>query len=403
MITTATHAEYIARKADWQLIHAMTTGEGVSGHLNKRYFEAEAHFKDRKASADFTPLTRYLISRLVGILFQREQEVERDAGNLSEEDLGTAGPRGEHYRVQLMELADTLIAYDTAYVIMNPRRGLEIASPLHVPNWTGQEIVVRGTRTTGSSVFSDVEQIDTWTRYMPAGYEVYRQVKGDDGKAQDELIESGLWAETEDGEENAYFVRPTWSKAAGEPMPPVIRIDMPWEARFGLLLAKKHRAIYEMESRRDFAASAAMNGLVQIGVGDNSDLADQITKKAKRGAKMLPYNKDYGEHKGLEIPTSGAELGSQIIEDKTKALRKVAYDTLEQAARQSATEAVIQHQGGAAAALSIVAETLSDAEMRILHLWNQQKDLRNAGPNPQPIDVRAEWPADYSQLQGLSD
>jgi hypothetical protein len=186
-------------------------------------------------------------------------------------------------------------------------------------------------------------------------------------------------------------------------MPPVIRIDMPWEARFGLLLAKKHRAIYEMESRRDFAASATMNGLVQIGVGDNSDLADQITKKAKRGAKMLPYNKDYGEHKGLEIPTSGAELGSQIIEDKTKALRKVAYDTLEQAARQSATEAVIQHQGGAAAALSIVAETLSDAEMRILHLWNQQKDLRNAGPNPQPIDVRAEWPADYSQLQGLSD
>ena len=400
MITTSTHAEYDARKGDWQLIHAMTTGEGAPSHLKKRYFEASEHFKDRRGAADFTPLSRYLISRLVGILFQREGDVEREPGTLTEEDFGTAGPRGEHYRVQLMELADTLLTYDTAYVILNPKRGLDIATPLHVPNWTGTDVVIKGTRTVGGSVFSDIEQIETWTRYMPTGYEVYIQVKGDDGKARDKRIDSGRWAETADGEEDAYFVSPNWSKMPGVPMPPVIRIDMPWEARFGLLIAKKHRAIYEMESRRDFAASAAMNGLVQIGVGNSSDLADSITKKAKRGAKMLPYNKDYGEHKGLEIPTGGAELGSAIIEDKTKALRKVAYDTLEEAARsaQSATEATLNRQDGLGAALSILAATVADAEMRILHLWNQIKDLRLAGPNPQPIDVRAEWPADYSTV-----
>jgi hypothetical protein len=186
-------------------------------------------------------------------------------------------------------------------------------------------------------------------------------------------------------------------------MAPVLRIEMPWEARLGLLLARKHRAIFDMESRRDFALSSAMNGLIQLGVGGDTDLADDIQNKAKRGAKMLPYDKDMGEHKGLELPTTGVEIGNAVVSSKTEALYEVAYNALDEAARQSATEAMIRHQGGAAAALSVFAETMADAETRILHLWNQAADFRLAGPDPQPIDVSVTWPTDYSQIAGEED
>jgi hypothetical protein len=106
------------------------------------------------------------------------------------------------------------------------------------------------------------------------------------------------------------------------------------------------------------------------------------------------------------MPTSGVEAGNSVLEGKEKELNRIAYNELEEAARTSgsATEAQIKHQGGAASALSVLAETMADAEQRILRLLAQAENFRQyAGPTPSAPDVGAEWPTDYSDVVGPSE
>lgn len=397
-ITDATHGYYRARKRSWQLIRRMMTGEDIESELTQRYFEHVAHFKQRrKDSRGAEPLTGYLLSRLAGILFQKEDDVSRELGNLTDEDLETAGPMGEDYRVVLMQLAETLLAYDEALVVLRPGRGLSVVPPLQRPNWNAQAATITGMKTMDGDISEDIDQVQTWTVYGAGGWVEYRKPRKEEASERDDVeIGRGLYApdrETEEGAPGVFFVDPN-----GAPMPPVLHVKVPWGIRLGWLIAKMHRDIYETTSRRDFHVSSAINGMIQLGVGGDTDLSDVIEGDLKKGARYLPYDKNFGEHKGLQMPVDGAQLASEIIADKRKALRRVAYDALDEAARQTATEAVIEHQGGAAAALSVIAETMADAEMRILHMWNQANDMTLAGPEPRPIDVSCTWPTDYSKI-----
>lgn len=392
MVTTLTHPRYDKQERDWQLISRMFSGEDVTKELIKRYHEHNDHYRQRKRDADFTPHARYLTSRLSGMLFQKEDDVDRTLSILTEEDLEEAGPDGEDYRIILQTLADTLWAFDEAYLIYNPRSGLHVVDPLSVPVWSGAEVVVKGTQTVVDIDAGIAEEMQVWTRYMPQGYEVYRQTQDDQGNVEEEIIAAGTWADSEE----VYF-----TDAQGQAVPPVLHISMPWRARFGLALAKKNRAIFRAVSRRDFAWSTSANGMLQVGIGNKDGGDDQLADKLKEAAqtyKILPYRKDYGEHKGVAYPVEGIEIGTKIIAQKQKELDEVAYNTLEEATRKTATEASIQHSGGAAAALSIMGQTIEDAERRILRIMAQAKDYRLAGPEPQPIDVSVGWPQDFSKI-----
>jgi len=401
-IHTATHPDYDRHQSDWQIVRKMLTGDGAASELIKRFFEHEDHHDQRRKDADFTPRTRFLLSRLAGMLHQRYEDVQRDVGSATavEERLPSAGPAGEDYAVLMLQLTTTLLAYNTAVVVLHPSRGLYIRPPLAMPHWTGREAVIKSTRTQAESVMEDGTEQETWVRYKPEGYEVYVEPDDDSGSEEAVLVDQGAWV-SDAGEEAPFFV-----DDEGRPTAPVLRVEMPWEARVGLLVAKKHRAIFRMGSRRDMAASAAMNTIIQLGVGDSQDLSDQITQQLRKGFKTVPYDSDYGPHKGLEMPTAGVKVGASVLEEKTKDLNRVAYNELERGARTSgsATEAQIRHQGGAAAALSVVAQTMSDAEARILRLMAQAADFpRYAGPRPQDPGVSVQWPTDYSDVLGVGD
>lgn len=392
MITTLTHPRYDKQERDWQLISRMFSGEDATKELIQRYHEHNDHYKQRKRDADFTPHARYLTSRLSGMLFQKESDVDRTLSILTDEDLGEAGPDGEDYHIILQTLADTLWAFDEAYLIYNPRTGLHVVDPLSVPVWSGAEVVVKGTQTVVNIDAGIAEEMPVWTRYMAQGYEVYRQVTNDNGDTEEEQIAAGSWAE----DEGVFF-----TDYKGQPSPPVLHITMPWTTRFGLSLAKKNRAIFRAVSRRDFAWSTSANGMLQVGIGNKDGGDDALADKLKEAAqtyKILPYRKDYGEHKGVAYPVDGIKVGTEIIKEKQRELDEVAYNTLEMATRKTATEASIQHSGGAAAALSIMAQTIEDAERRILRIMAQAKDSRLAGPEPQPIDVSVGWPKDFSKI-----
>jgi len=394
-VSDATHPTYRAHRADWQTTRRMLTGEDVSGELVQRYFEHSDHFDQRQKDADFTPWSRYLMSRLAGMLFQRADDVDRDLGPLSEEDLETAGPKGEDYNVLLLQLAEKLLSYNTAVVVLNPASGLHVHTPLAMRHW-GMDgdtpfVTIQSSRVAPTGPEEEAEREDTYVVYRPDGFRTHI----DDGDGEDAVVSEGTWAEG-DMDEPPFFV------LDGQPVPPVLRIEMPWEAKLGLQVAKKHRAIYRMTSRRDFSLSAAMNGLIQLGVGDDVDFEDIIKDDAKQGEKFLPYNSDYGAHQGLQLPTEGAQLGTEVLDAKKKDLARIAYAEMEEGARSaSATEAMIKERGAAAAALSVVAETMSDAEQRILTLMAQATDFRSfAGPQPSDPNVSASWPTDYSDVVG---
>jgi hypothetical protein len=397
-VSDATHPTYRAHRSDWQTTRRMLTGDGVEAELNQRYFEHSDHFAQRQKDADFTPWSRHLMSRLAGMLFQRADDVERDLGPLTEDDLETAGAKGEDYSVLLLQHAEKLLTYNCPVVVLNPATGLHVHSPLALRHWgTDQEGVpfatIQSSRVTSPGPEERGEQETTYVVYRPDGFETY--VDGGEGE-DDMLVNAGTWTD-EEGEQRPFFV------LDGQPVPPVLRIEMPWEAKLGLLVARKHRAIYRMTSRRDFQLSAAMNGLIQLGVGDDVQMEDIIKEEAKSGEKFLPYNSEYGAHQGLEFPTAGAELGTEVLDAKKKDLARIAYAEMEKGARSatSATEAMIKERGAAAAALSVVAETMSDAEQRILSLWAQASDFRQfAGPNASDPGVSASWPTDYSDVVG---
>jgi hypothetical protein len=385
MITELKHPTFQSNRRTWLLIRRMLTGDGASKELNKRYFESTELFRERKRDADFTPYTRHMLSRLVGMLFQREDEVTRDA---PADDLDSVGPSGEDYVVQLMTLAETLLAYDEAYVVLDPGEGLHVLSPLSVPVWDDTDVVVDSTQSTVDLDAGIATSYEVSSRYRPGSVEVYRQFEVGGETTEKMVGQSDYWP-TRD----AFFV-----DTAGRPSAPVVHVEMPWSASFGELVARKHRSIYEMTSRRDFAASVSMNGLLQVGVGGDDELAQKIRDKIMSGAQTLPYHKDYGEHGGVVFPTDGAEHGTKILSQKLQELKRIAHNELEEATRKSATEAQIQHSGGAAAALSVLAQTIEDAETAILPLVSQMQDYRFAGPAASSFSVSASWPKDYSDI-----
>lgn len=260
-----------------------------------------------------------------------------------------------------------------------------------MPRWTEEEAVITGTRSSGDSVFEDEKTQKTWTRMTPRGFEVYVREETAGGHEQ-KRVDQGRWAVNEDGEENAFFV------LGGQPTAPVLRIEMPWEARFGYQVAKMHRAIYRMESSLDFAAEGSLHGLLQIGTGSDSDLADTIEKALKKGKRHIPYDKEKGAHKPIALPTEGVKTTKELVERKEESMYEASFQTLREAAQQSATEVAVRQSIGPASALSVVASVMEDAEERLLRLLAQTKDMTLAGPNPTDPGIEVSWPRDYSDV-----
>lgn len=382
MITIAKNRIFQQKKLDWTATQQMLTGKGVRSQLAQGFFEPDSHFEKRAAQADFRPLTRDIISRLVGQLFERRDEIDRVLGPLTAADLRRIGPKGESWSVLMMQAAEYLLAYDACVVVLRPEiPSIHVAPPLVMPRWTASEAVITSERSTTSSVFKSEEVEDTWTRYTPSGWEVYTE-------AQDAPVESGVWRD-----EMVFFV-----DRDGMATPPVIRAEMPWGASFGHQVAQAHAAIYRMESVLDFAASGSLHGLVQLGVGSDSELATEITEALEEGRRFIPYDKDKGEHKPLAVPTAGLEMTAELLEKKRERLYETSYQSLGQVAR-SATEAALDHQSGPAAALSVLGETMASIEERALSLLAQAQDMETyAGPAPQDTGISVSYPSDFSRV-----
>jgi hypothetical protein len=382
--TDATDARYDAHAAEWDLIRKMLTGEGARSVLERGSYEAVRAYRKRKETADWRPYTRDLISRLTGELFSRSGEVSREDVAASEEYRASVGPDGESYEVLLVELMETLVAYHEVWAVMDPAQGLLICEPQAIRRSTEDAVIRMGTWTTGGDVATDEESQDAWVVYYPDHYETYVKTE-EGGEREEKLVDEGRYREEGD----------SWAFTRnGRPAPPAVQITLPWKVRFGLSVAKAHRALYRLESKYDAALTNSLGGLLQIATGGDDDIASAIKNALKSGDVAVPYDKDAGEHKPINVGTEGLGPGREALKRKRQELYRSAYQSLDQASTQmSATEAEQRQRSGPAAALSVLAETVQSAEELILPLMAQAEDYRNAGAELAPV---VDWPTDYA-------
>ena len=231
---------------------------------------------------------------------------------------------------------------------------------------------------------TDEESQDAWVVYYPDHYETYVKTE-EGGEREEKLVDEGRYREEGD----------SWAFTRnGRPAPPAVQITLPWKVRFGLSVAKAHRALYRLESKYDAALTNSLGGLLQIATGGDDDIASAIKNALKSGDVAVPYDKDAGEHKPINVGTEGLGPGREALKRKRQELYRSAYQSLDQASTQmSATEAEQRQRSGPAAALSVLAETVQSAEELILPLMAQAEDYRNAGAELAPV---VDWPTDYA-------
>ncbi|AUO79034.1 structural protein [Salinibacter phage M8CR30-4] len=383
----ATDAHFDRNAQTWRMIDRMFSGEGATRELLRGAFESRRAFEKRRELADWRPYTRDLVSRLSGELFTRAGEITRDTV-VSDSYLSRVGPSQESYTVQLMRLADVLVAYDEAIVVMDPAQGLRVVEPQHVPRHTADAITVQGTRDDpNAGIAEDQESVKAWTVYYDDRYEVWVRDTTED-EQEERLVESGRY----------YDEDPDWSFSAG---PPAVRVELPWSVSFGEAVARAHRSLYRLESKYDSALQNSLQGLLQIATGGDDAVKEQIERALKRGAIAIPYDKDHGEHQPVNVGTEGLSPAKDQLERKTRELRKTAYASLEEASqRMTATEVDSRTRSGPVAALSQLAETVQSAEERVLQVVAEAEDARRAQEDLEP-DV--DWPTDYSHAFDDSD
>ncbi|AFH22433.1 hypothetical protein OSG_eHP25_00060 [environmental Halophage eHP-25] len=377
-VTKATDTRFDANIQSWDLISKMLTGEGVKTTLTRGAYEAKRAFQKRKQNADFKPYTRDLISRLTGELFSRGGEISRDT-KVSEDYRSNIGPNGESYQVQLINAAEVLTAFHEVWLVMDPAQGLLVTEPQFITRSTDDAVVVKGKMNIGGgSVFSNETQVEAWTVYYDNSYKVY--VKDEENNDNPEkMVDDGFYYEED------------WSFQGG---PPVVQITLPWRVKFGLSVARTHRALYRLESKYDAALTNSLMGLIQIATGGDDEMRDKIADALKDGAVGIPYDKDSGEHKPLNVGTAGLKPGAEALKRKRKELYHAAYQSLDQASkRMTATEAEARNRMGPAAALSVLAETMQSLEESILPFIAQAEDSRRATENLTPS---VSWPIDFS-------
>jgi hypothetical protein len=372
-VSKATNAHYDEHLRSWNLIRRLHTGDQVSAELVQGAFESDLAFKARKDTVDWKPHTRDLISRLVGELFSRSGEVVRET-EIDDAYLSAIGPSDQSYVTQLINLTETLIAYDECWAIMDPAQGLMITGPQHVPRWTQDAVVLKGTRTMGDSVFGDEQEQEAWTIYRDDSYEVY--VQSDKEGVDEERVDGGEYEEgfSFDG-------------------PPAQRIVLPWKVPFGRSVARAHRSLFRIKSKMDSALTNSLGGgLLQVATGGSGEMADAIKQALKSGAIAVPYDKEHGQHKSLNVGTKGLQHGSEALKRKRQELYRTAYQSLSQASgRMTASEVDARNRSGPAAAMSVLAETIQSAEESLLRVVAKAEDSRREDPSPQ-----VEWPTDFS-------
>lgn len=382
-LSDAQNIHYRTRAADWTLAEEFYKGE-PRGRLQRGHFESKASYQKRLRRAHIFPYTRQIISRLSDQILLRADEVDRELGPVPQSFLTAAGTGGESHDLVLKRLADYLLLYGEAWLQVLPQGPqLRVLSPLSVPRWTSQEVMVKGQRRTADSIFDKEESQTTYTVHTAQEWTTY--VEDKESPTDRKIIDQGVYSA--DGTDT-YFVT-----ESGEPAPPFVRVQMPWDAVLGVEIAKTHLEMYRLESELDSRLQTALTSTQRVTKGLDSDSQTAFDDAQKKGASGIHLSDKDSSVEPVEVPTNAVEMAEKRLASKETTLYETAYQTLQQEASSSATEAVVRDKA-AAAATATLASTIQSAETSALRLIAQAGDMiQYAGPRAADpgIGYRTSW------------
>jgi len=399
-LSEITDAHYRRMRDQWQIASRMFSGDFEPEQLLPRgVYESERNYEKRVQLSDFHRHTALLIGRLNGSLMQREDDTEREMGEVPEPLLSSVGPNGESYKQMLSKLADYLLLYNECFAWIRPTGGraeLHVVSPLRVPRTTKDKALMLGERRTSGSIMEKEKTETTYTVHTASGYETYVETN-DDVNADKRLVEELSGTYSEDGE--AFFV-----DEDGEPHPPIFRIRMPWDSPFGLSVAQSHQQLYRMRNELDMGSTAGLNSSIATVTGvTDEDREGKVVSALKDGDQLI-FLPSEAEMESFELGTGNLEAAEKRVENKRRDMYRVAYQSLQDESSQSATEASVRRAESTAAALSTLAGVVESAEEIALRYVEQALNIQDyGGPAPQQSNISISWPRDFQRVDLQSD
>lgn len=373
-LSDAVNLHYSNHAADWTLAREFYSGDVSSSRLQKGHFESKSTFQQRRKRAHIFPYTRQIISRLSDQILLRADEVGRETGPVPDAFFAAAGASGESHDLVMKKLGDYLLLYGEAWLQVLPRPGgarLRVLTPLSAPRYSDRFVMVKGERTFSDSPFEKEKSLTTYTIHTASQWVTYVEDKEAPEKRRE--IDRGSYAS--EGTDT-YFVG-----EGGEPMPPFVRVQMPWDAVLGVELAKTHLEMFRLESQIDARLHTSLTSSQAVTYGLSEDQQTAVDKAMQKGANMLHLGSSPSDAaiESFDVPVDATEMAETRLEKKETRLYETAYQTLAGAeAGASATEMVVKDKA-AAAATATLAATIQSAEQSALRLVAQAGDMIQYG------------------------
>jgi hypothetical protein len=387
-LSDVTNQHYRAHVDDWKLARDFYSLSHLESYLRQGKYEPEGPYAVRVRRRFAHDHTSNLVSQISDPLLLRVDEVERQLGPVPRSYMDAAGPEGESHNLLMKRLGDYLLLYGEAWLQVVPGGGtavLRVLSPITVPRWNLQaeepKVLTLGQRPQSDDGFLSEEKTQkTYTLHEPRGWTTYAEDKETGDPVQ---IDAGVYSPTD---YEAFFV-----DQSGAPTPPLVRVQMPWDAIFGVAVARVHRAIFQTrnELHGRFSQINTNGRVVTKGLGTDDEV--ELEHSLKRGKNLLHLHES-ADVEEFPVPVEGIKETQQELKDLKDDLYETAYQTLDGAtSNASATEAVVKNESKAAA-VATLASTIQSAEAAALNLVAQSVDIVSyGGPNPQDAGITSDW------------
>ena len=386
----ARHAEqwdYIADHLEGRVLDY----DRIDKYLVQKYQgETNEAFQERMEITNYTPDFLNAVLTLAGMLFGKEDAVTRSWKADKTESLGDPAEDGDfrrfwldcdgegtNYENFLFNLAKYIIAYGEVWILIEGWQKtafgtripqLKLIAPQNVYRAIyDADGILDSVKTLSYVESSNVDQkakpgiMELYTIYYRDGFETWKHSK--DGVPEQVSKDRKPY-----GDKGFQFMAK--NKAT---VPPLFKVKLPFDTPIGWMMVKIANTLFNHGSSLDYVMHlAGFPKLAADVVGTdgtvNSELMDKIAESFKQGSSLI-YGK--GSH-FIEPSMTAAKLKGEMIKEKRRDFYTTFFQSYgDQAAQKTATEIRQDFAMGVQAFLSLMAQTLEEAENTIMYRLEQ--------------------------------
>lgn len=394
------HPEYNEKVSEWQeaidFYNAHASTRKVGTYLEKKtQRETDDGFKERQKTTEPMLLFPTAVDGLCGIMFNNEDQAIREWGafgdpenpddiayRLKQDADGEGMDWQSLFKMSAIKLTTTHRIWGVVdglkEIIYNEGTDLEerekvgdatihVLDPTFVINWypsNGQpeQVVVKEKYDSRRNIDDPFPLDDVYIKFDLDGWERFRIVERNEGSkkiSEMQVMNAGSYE----------FYR---TKEKKDRILPIYKVEIPMPRDVGFLLARKERAIWNLQSVRDFAVRALSFALFRVMVEGEDDW-NKIKKALMEGTSLVPqYAKEGHPHDFISADASWLTEAGEILKKKVEDFFHSAFKEYGDAARQrTVPEIRLESQTGIEAFLALLVDSVDEFENQAL--WRMEQ------------------------------